>query len=62
MQVSQKEVWQTHSMKFLESAFRSDRQETLAHADGRGKKIGDCGDTIEFFPVPSSPPTRPNRR
>jgi nitrogen fixation NifU-like protein len=42
-------IWQTHSMKFLESAFRSDRQEKLTHADGHGKKTGDCGDTIEFF-------------
>lgn len=42
-------IWQTHSMKFLESAFRSDRHEKLTHADGRGKKISDCGDSIEFF-------------
>ncbi len=42
-------IWQTHSMRFLESAFRSDRHEKLAHADGRGKKISDCGDSIEFF-------------
>lgn len=41
--------WQTHSMKFLECAFRSDRQEKLTHADGHGKKTGECGDTIEFF-------------
>lgn len=42
-------IWQTHSMKFLESAFRSDRREKLTHADGHGKKTGDCGDTVEFF-------------
>ena len=42
-------VWQTHSLKFLESAFRCDRQEERTHADGRGKKISDCGDAIEFF-------------
>lgn len=43
------DIWQTHSIKFLESAFRTDRQEKIAHADGHGKKTGDCGDTIEFF-------------
>ncbi|MGD8836148.1 MAG: iron-sulfur cluster assembly scaffold protein [Desulfobacteraceae bacterium] len=42
-------IWQTHSMKFLESAFRTDRQEKITCADGHGKKTGDCGDTIEFF-------------
>jgi nitrogen fixation NifU-like protein len=36
-------------MKFLESAFRTDRREKLAHADGHGKQTGDCGDTVEFF-------------
>jgi nitrogen fixation NifU-like protein len=41
--------WQSHSMKFLKSAFRSDRREKIFQADGHGKKTGDCGDTIEFF-------------
>jgi nitrogen fixation NifU-like protein len=41
--------WQSHSMKFLECAFRSDHQERLQHPDGHGKKTGDCGDTVEFF-------------
>ncbi|MGD9365747.1 MAG: iron-sulfur cluster assembly scaffold protein [Desulfobacteraceae bacterium] len=49
MQDSNEAFWQTHSMKFLESAFRSDRREKLTHADGYGKKTGDCGDTVEFF-------------
>lgn len=49
MNDSNESIWQTHSMKFLESAFRSDRQEKLTHADGHGKKTGDCGDTVEFF-------------
>jgi nitrogen fixation NifU-like protein len=38
-------------MKFLESAFRTDRREKLAHADGHGRQTGDCGDTVEFFLV-----------
>lgn len=41
--------WQSHSLKYLECAFRSDRQETVHRADGHGKKTGDCGDTVEFF-------------
>lgn len=49
MHDTNKTIWQSHSIKFLESAFRSDRQEKIAHADGHGKKTGDCGDTIEFF-------------
>jgi len=43
------DFWQSHSMKFLECAFRSDRHETVRRADGHGKKTGDCGDTVEFF-------------
>lgn len=49
MQDPNESIWQSHSMKFLEMAFRVDRQETLHHADGHGKKTGDCGDTVEFF-------------
>ena len=49
MQNASEAFWQAHSIKFLEAAFRSDRQEKLANADGRGRKTGDCGDTIEFF-------------
>jgi nitrogen fixation protein NifU and related proteins len=46
---SKEDFWQTHSMKFLESAFRCDKQERLTQADGHGRKTGDCGDTVEFF-------------
>ena len=49
MQDNNESILQSHSMKFLEMAFRVDRQETLPHPDGHGKKTGDCGDTIEFF-------------
>jgi nitrogen fixation NifU-like protein len=45
------DILQTHSMKFLEAAFRTDRQESLHNYDGRGKKGRDCGDTLEFFIV-----------
>ena len=43
------EFWQSHSLAFLEMAFRTDRQESLHNADGHGKKTGDCGDTVEFY-------------
>ena len=49
MHDSKEDIWQTHSMKFLEMAFRSDRQEKIHHADGHGRKSGRCGDTVEFF-------------
>lgn len=49
MHTNDEELWQTHSMKFLESAFRTDRRERLAHADGHGRQTGECGDTVEFF-------------
>ncbi|MEJ5348661.1 MAG: iron-sulfur cluster assembly scaffold protein [Desulfosoma sp.] len=52
--MSDKEVhdfWQHHSEKFLEMALRTDRMESLAHADGHGMKKGSCGDTVEFFVV-----------
>ena len=49
MHDNKEDIWQSHSMKFLEMAFRTDRQERLQHADGYGRKTGDCGDTIEFF-------------
>ena len=45
------DFWQSHSMKFLECAFRSDRHETVHRTDGHGKKTGDCGDTVEFFVI-----------
>jgi nitrogen fixation protein NifU and related proteins len=45
------DLWQSHSIKFLEAAFRTDRQETLHHPDGKGRKTGDCGDSVEFFIV-----------
>lgn len=43
------DLWQSHSEKFLNLAFRCDRQEVLLHPDGKGQKTGNCGDTIAFF-------------
>jgi nitrogen fixation NifU-like protein len=49
MDAHQNDVWQNHSLTFLEMAFRTDRQERIMRADGYGKNTGDCGDTIELF-------------
>jgi nitrogen fixation protein NifU and related proteins len=43
------DLWQNHSLAFLEMAFRTDHRERLEKPDGYGKKTGDCGDTVEFF-------------
>lgn len=45
----ERDFWQDHSLRYLEMAFRTDKRERLAQPDGRGKKTGDCGDTVEFF-------------
>lgn len=43
------DFWQSHSLKYLEMAFKNDRCEIIADTDGYGKKTGDCGDTTEIF-------------
>jgi nitrogen fixation NifU-like protein len=43
------DFWQSHSLVFLENAFRTDRQERLHQPDGYGRNQRDCGDTVEFF-------------
>ncbi|MDQ1331707.1 MAG: nitrogen fixation protein NifU [Thermodesulfobacteriota bacterium] len=45
------DFWQNHSLRYLEMAFRTDRQEIINNPDGYGKKTGDCGDTVEIFLV-----------
>jgi nitrogen fixation protein NifU and related proteins len=49
MDHSKEDILQTHSLKFLEAALRTDRQQPMGHCDGHGRKTGDCGDTVEFF-------------
>jgi nitrogen fixation NifU-like protein len=44
-----KDFWQTHSMRYLEMAFRSDRRERIENPDGYGRNTGACGDTVEMF-------------
>ncbi len=43
------DFFQTHSLKYIEMALRTDRIEILDNPDGYGKRTGDCGDTVEFF-------------
>ncbi len=38
-----------HSLRFLEMAFRTDRQGEIKAPDGYGKSTRVCGDTIEIF-------------
>lgn len=49
MSTQQPDLWQTHAIRFLECAFRSDRHERLQQADGHGQKRRECGDTVEIF-------------
>ncbi len=41
--------WQDHSRNYLEMALRTDKHEILENPDGYGKRIGECGDTVEIF-------------
>ena len=43
------DFFQTHSIQYIEMALRTDRIEKLDNPDGYGKRIGDCGDIVEFF-------------
>ena len=38
-----------HSDRFLEMAFRTDRDERLYNPDAYGENTGECGDSIEIF-------------
>ena len=43
------DFWQHHSIHYLEMALRNDRRERVEHADGYGKRTGECGDTVEMY-------------
>lgn len=49
MNEEKKDFWQSHSIKFLEMAFRTDKCEIMARPDGYGKKSRSCGDFIEIY-------------
>jgi nitrogen fixation protein NifU and related proteins len=43
------EFYNSHSPQFLVMALKNDEREIPKHADGYGKRTGDCGDTVEIF-------------
>lgn len=38
-----------HSDEFIEMAYSYERLERVENPDGYGKRVGDCGDTVEMF-------------
>ena len=40
---------QSHSQRYLEMAFQTNRKKRLNDPDGYGTRTGECGDTIEMF-------------
>ncbi len=42
-------VEQQHSERFIDMASRTGRLGILQNPDGYGKRVGDCGDTIELY-------------
>ncbi len=43
------DFWNDHSLEFLEMAMKRDFQESVHGADGYGRAVRACGDTVEFF-------------
>ncbi len=43
------DFWNSHSLKFLEMAYKTDHRERIRHPDGYGTRTGECGDKVEFF-------------
>ena len=44
-----KNFWEHHSTRYLEMALDGRRHEIIKNPDAKGKKTGDCGDSIQFF-------------
>ena len=49
MKAMEFDFWQGYSLHYLEMVYRSDRREKIEYPDGHGKRIGECGDTVEMF-------------
>jgi len=49
MEKTEFNFWQDHSDNYLEMAFRTDHTGIDERSDGRGRKTGECGDTVEMF-------------
>ena len=43
------DFYNSHSPQFIVMALKHDDREIPEHADGYGKRTGDCGDTVEIF-------------
>jgi nitrogen fixation NifU-like protein len=43
------DLLKNHSLNYIEMAFSTDKIERIENPDGYGKRIGECGDIIEFF-------------
>ncbi len=44
-----KDFLKNHSLEYIEMALSTDRIEQVDYPDGYGKRIGDCGDIVEFY-------------
>lgn len=49
MEKTSPRTFEEHSPHFQEMVSRVERYGTLERPDGYGKRVGDCGDTIELF-------------
>jgi nitrogen fixation protein NifU and related proteins len=49
MEQQELDFFDKHSTEYIEMAYDYHRFERLSHPDGYGKRIGECGDTIEIF-------------
>ncbi|MCF6249515.1 MAG: iron-sulfur cluster assembly scaffold protein [Desulfobacula sp.] len=45
------EFLENHSLNYIEMALKTDSIERINNPDGYGIRIGDCGDSVEFFLV-----------
>ena len=41
--------FKNHSLNYIEMALRTDKIEKINNPDGYGKRVGECGDTVEFY-------------
>ncbi len=49
MEIDHTSVEREHSERFIDMASRTNRLGVLKNPDGYGKRVGDCGDTIELY-------------
>jgi hypothetical protein len=42
------DLWQDHSLRYLEMAFRTDRREIIERPDGYGRRTGVCGRSLSI--------------